>query len=159
MSFLMTHFFKFEFESKQSKVCLFFVQVEFSVKDYRPEELSIKTEGDVLIVMGKHETKSEGGSSFISKQFEQKFSLPSGVPWTEFTHSTSKYSQPTECICDLTTKLGVVVRWIFMCHFWPLVMWVTFFGVVGSLVKIGVSLKQPPLNPLFGTNKHILCLL
>jgi HSP20 family molecular chaperone IbpA len=58
----------------------FLVQVEFSVKDYRPEELSIKTEGDVLIVMGKHETKSEGGSSFISKQFEQKFSLPSGVP-------------------------------------------------------------------------------
>jgi hypothetical protein len=49
------------------------------VKDYRPEELSIKTEGDVLVVMGKHETKSEGGSSFISKQFEQKFSLPSGV--------------------------------------------------------------------------------
>jgi HSP20 family molecular chaperone IbpA len=47
------------------------LQVEFCVKDYRPEELSIKTEGDVLVVMGKHETKSEGGSSFISKQFEQ----------------------------------------------------------------------------------------
>jgi hypothetical protein len=61
---------------------LIFVQVEFSVKDYRPEELSIKTEGDVLIVMGKHETKSEGGSSFISKQFEQKFSLPSGDDFT-----------------------------------------------------------------------------
>jgi HSP20 family molecular chaperone IbpA len=62
---------------------LIFVQVEFSVKDYRPEELSIKTEGDVLIVMGKHETKSEGGSSFISKQFEQKFSLPSGDDFTK----------------------------------------------------------------------------
>jgi len=66
----------FNITKNQSNV---FVQVEFSVKDYRPEELSIKTEGDVLIVMGKHETKSEGGSSFISKQFEQKFSLPSGV--------------------------------------------------------------------------------
>jgi len=65
-------------------------QVEFSVKDYRPEELSIKTEGDVLIVMGKHETKSEGGGSFISKQFEQKFSLPSGVKPESITSSLSR---------------------------------------------------------------------
>ena len=47
--------------------------------DYRPEELSIKTEGDVLIVLAKHETKTEGGGSFVSKQFEQRFTLPAGV--------------------------------------------------------------------------------
>merc|ERR1719234_2935339 len=35
-------------------------QVEFNVQDYTPEELSIKTEGDVLIVLAKHETKAEG---------------------------------------------------------------------------------------------------
>ena len=46
---------------------------------YRPEELSIKTDGDVLVVLAKHETKTESGGSFVSKQFEQRFTLPSGV--------------------------------------------------------------------------------
>lgn len=77
-------------------------QVEFSVKDYRPEELSIKTEGDVLIVMGKHETKSEGGSSFISKQFEQKFSLPSGVKPESITSSLSR-----DCVLTVTAPREV----------------------------------------------------
>ena len=45
----------------------------------QPEELSVKTEGDVLVILAKHETQTETGSSFISKQFEQRFSLPSGV--------------------------------------------------------------------------------
>merc|ERR1740137_139499 len=53
--------------------------VEFSVKDYTPEELSIKTEGDILIVLAKQESKTKGGTSVVSKQFEQRFSLPSGV--------------------------------------------------------------------------------
>jgi len=65
-------------------------QVEFNVQDYTPEELSIKTEGDVLIVLAKHETKAEGGGSFVSKQFEQRFSLPSGVKPEKITSSLSK---------------------------------------------------------------------
>jgi HSP20 family molecular chaperone IbpA len=65
-------------------------QVEFCVQDYRPEELSIKTEGDVLIVLAKHETKAEGGQSFVSKQFEQRFSLPSGVKPEKISSSLSK---------------------------------------------------------------------
>merc|ERR1712172_37201 len=65
-------------------------QVEFNVQDYPPEELSIKTEGDVLIVLAKHETKAEGGQSFVSKQFEQRFSLPSGVKPEKISSSLSK---------------------------------------------------------------------
>ena len=65
-------------------------QVEFDVQDYRPEELSIKTEGDVLIVLAKHETKTENGGSFVSKQFEQRFTLPSGVKPESITSSLSK---------------------------------------------------------------------
>jgi len=65
-------------------------QVEFNVQEYAPEELSIKTEGDVLIVLAKHETKAEGGPSFVSKQFEQRFSLPSGVKPEKITSSLSK---------------------------------------------------------------------
>ena len=47
--------------------------------------------------MGKHETKSEGGSSFISKQFEQKFSLPSGVKPESITSSLSR-----DCVLTVT---------------------------------------------------------
>merc|ERR1711942_310805 len=65
-------------------------QVEFNVSDYLPEELSIKTEGDVLIVLAKHETKTAGGQSFVSKQFEQRFSLPSGVKIEKIASSLSK---------------------------------------------------------------------
>jgi len=54
------------------------LQVEFNVQEYKPEELSIKTEGDVLVVLGKQEVK-DGGQTFVSKQFEQRFSLPSGA--------------------------------------------------------------------------------
>jgi len=53
--------------------------VQFDVQDYAPEELSIKTEGDVLIVMATKESKAKGGKSSVSKQFEQRFTLPSGV--------------------------------------------------------------------------------
>lgn len=65
-------------------------QVEFDVKDYKPEELSIKTEGDVLIVLAKHETKTENGGSFVSKQFEQRFTLPSGVNPDAITSALAK---------------------------------------------------------------------
>jgi len=65
-------------------------QVEFNVQEYSPEDLSIKTEGDVLIVLAKHETKVEGGQSFVSKQFEQRFSLPSGVKPDKISSSLSK---------------------------------------------------------------------
>jgi HSP20 family molecular chaperone IbpA len=64
--------------------------VDFDVRDYRPEELSIKTEGDVLIVLAKHETKAEGGGTFVSKQFEQRFTLPSGVAPESITSSLAK---------------------------------------------------------------------
>merc|ERR1712117_657152 len=65
-------------------------QVEFNVQDYTPEELSIKTEGDVLIVLAEHETWSKTRASFVSKQFEQRFSLPSGVKPEKISSSLSK---------------------------------------------------------------------
>merc|ERR1711899_462558 len=64
-------------------------QVEFDVKDYKPEELSIKTEGTTLVVLAKHEEKS-GGSSYVTKQFEQRFTLPSGVKAESISSSLSK---------------------------------------------------------------------
>jgi len=64
--------------------------VEIPLKDYRPEELSVKTEGDVLVILAKHETQTETGGSFVSKQFEQRFSLPSGVKPESIISSLAK---------------------------------------------------------------------
>jgi HSP20 family molecular chaperone IbpA len=64
--------------------------VEIPLHEYTPEELSVKTEGDVLVILAKHETQTETGSSFISKQFEQRFSLPSGVKPDSIVSSLSK---------------------------------------------------------------------
>ena len=64
-------------------------QVEFDVKDYKPEELSIKTEGTTLVVLAKHEDKS-GDSSYVTKQFEQRFTLPSGVKSDAISSSLSR---------------------------------------------------------------------
>ena len=44
----------------------------------------------MLIVLAKHETKAEGGQSFVSKQFEQRFSLPSGVKPEKISSKLSK---------------------------------------------------------------------
>merc|ERR1712241_466253 len=64
--------------------------VEIPLKDYKPEELSVKTEGNVLVILAKHETQTETGGSFVSKQFEQRFSLPSGVKPESIVSSLSK---------------------------------------------------------------------
>ena len=42
------------------------------------------------MILAKHETQTETGSSFISKQFEQRFSLPSGVKPDSIVSSLSK---------------------------------------------------------------------
>lgn len=53
--------------------------VDFNVAEYSPEDLHIKTESDILIVSAKQENKTPAGKSYVSKQFEQRFTLPSGV--------------------------------------------------------------------------------
>lgn len=50
----------------------------------------MKTEGNVLVILAKHETQTESGGSFVSKQFEQRFSLPSGVKPEAVVSSLSK---------------------------------------------------------------------
>merc|ERR1712128_192653 len=64
--------------------------VELCVQDYKPEELTIKTEGDVLIVLAKQESKTKTGQTLVSKQFEQRFILPSGVKPEKISSKLSK---------------------------------------------------------------------
>merc|ERR1712032_610350 len=69
--------------------------VEFNVAEYSPEDLHIKTEGDVLIVSAKQESKTSTGKSFVSKQFEQRFSLPSGVNPEKISSRTRWWWRPS----------------------------------------------------------------
>ena len=41
-------------------------------------------------MLAKHETKAEGSQAFVAKQFEQRFSLPSGVKIEKIASSLSK---------------------------------------------------------------------
>lgn len=54
-------------------------QLKIDVKDYKPEEISIKTvEGNAIQIEAKHEEKQDGGRAYISRQFVRKFVLPKG---------------------------------------------------------------------------------
>merc|ERR1712001_703135 len=53
--------------------------LDFNVEEYSPEDLHIKTEADVLIISAKKENKTPAGKSYVARQFEQRFTLPSGV--------------------------------------------------------------------------------
>merc|ERR1719400_419524 len=53
--------------------------LDINVEEYSPEDLHIKTEADVLVISAKKENKTPAGKTYVSKQFEQRFTLPSGV--------------------------------------------------------------------------------
>ena len=47
----------------------------------------------------------------------------------------------TECIWELDWTLANVAKWLLSCHFWPLLMWATFYSEDHLLPEIGSSLK------------------
>merc|ERR1712106_21241 len=53
------------------------IEISLDVKDYNPEDLDVKVEGNSLIITAKQEIQEAGGSR--TRVFEQKFSLPSGI--------------------------------------------------------------------------------
>jgi len=58
-------------------------EVKLDVPDYKPEELQIKISNNMVTIEGKQET------SFSSKQFYKKFSIPQGVKPETITSSLS----------------------------------------------------------------------
>ncbi|XP_061188211.1 heat shock protein 30C-like [Saccostrea echinata] len=62
-------------------------QLEFDLRQFRPEEIHIKTTGNQLSVHCKHEEKENGKSSF--KEYNRQFVLPKEV---NPEHLTSKLS-------------------------------------------------------------------
>jgi crystallin alpha B len=53
-------------------------EVSLDTHEYRPDELTVNVNNDMLTVEGKHEEKSEDGSSFVARHFVRKYALPRG---------------------------------------------------------------------------------
>ena len=65
-------------------------KILINVDKYTPEELTIKTVDNNVIVEAKHEEKTTDGRSYSTQSFNQSFSLPSGVNPESVTSSLSK---------------------------------------------------------------------
>ena len=65
-------------------------KILIDVKDFRPEELIIKTVGNVVQFEARHEEKAAGGNSFSSRNISQSFTLPRGIDPETVTSSMSK---------------------------------------------------------------------
>ncbi|ELT96627.1 hypothetical protein CAPTEDRAFT_40509, partial [Capitella teleta] len=62
-------------------------QVSFDVKDYEPQDISVKVDKDTLVVEAKRETIKDGSKS--SKQFSRNVHLPSDVDPDKLVSSLS----------------------------------------------------------------------
>ena len=58
-------------------------KVSLDVKNYKPDEIMLKVDGDKLLVKGKHRKESEYG--FESSEFERAYTIPSDVDVKGFT--------------------------------------------------------------------------
>ncbi|XP_002166332.1 alpha-crystallin A chain [Hydra vulgaris] len=62
--------------------------VNLDVKHYKPEEVALKVEGQVLEVSGKHRNENENG--FESSEFHRKYTIPDDVDVAALTSNISQ---------------------------------------------------------------------
>ena len=53
-------------------------EVSLDTHEFRPDELKVNVNNNVLTVEGKHEEKSEDGANFTARQFFRRYTLPRG---------------------------------------------------------------------------------
>ncbi|XP_065666099.1 heat shock protein 27 [Hydra vulgaris] len=81
--------------------------VNLDVKHYKPEEVTLKVEGQVLEVCGKHRNENENG--FESSEFHRKYTIPNDVDPTAITSNISQdgilhIEAPKKCPVKLDTS-------------------------------------------------------
>ena len=54
-------------------------QVSVDVQGYKPEELIVNLDNNMLTLKGKHEEKSADGSHYVSRQFMRSMTVPNSV--------------------------------------------------------------------------------
>jgi HSP20 family molecular chaperone IbpA len=61
------------------------MEVSLDTAQYRPDELRVRVEGNMICVEGKHEEKAEDGSRMVARQFVRKYTLPQGAKAEDVT--------------------------------------------------------------------------
>jgi len=55
------------------------LEVSLDTSQYRPDELRVSVNDNMITIEGKHEEKSEDGHKMVARQFSRKYSLPAGA--------------------------------------------------------------------------------
>nr|ABJ55915.1 small heat shock protein [Trichinella pseudospiralis] len=63
-------------------------QVSLDVKHFKPEELTVKTTDNRLVITGKHEEKQDE-HGFVKREFSRSYYLPQGVKPEQFVSNLS----------------------------------------------------------------------
>ncbi|XP_075230246.1 protein lethal(2)essential for life-like [Lycorma delicatula] len=53
-------------------------KVNLDVQQFKPEEVTVKLQGDYLVVEGKHEERQDK-HGFVSRQFQRRYKLPENI--------------------------------------------------------------------------------
>jgi len=65
------------------------IEVSLDTSGYRPDELRVSVNNNIISIEGRHEEKSEDGNKMVSRQFNRKYSLPMGVRAEEVSSNLS----------------------------------------------------------------------
>jgi crystallin alpha B len=63
-------------------------EIHLDVSQFKPEEVKLRTEGNQVIIEGKHEERPDE-HGFISRQFSRKYMLPKDVDMTQLKSTLS----------------------------------------------------------------------
>ncbi|XP_030633379.1 crystallin, alpha B, a [Chanos chanos] len=83
--------------------------INLDVKHFSPEELTVKIDGDAIVIHGKHEERQDEHGC-VSREFCRKYKVPAGVDYGVFTSSLS--SDGVLCISAPRNLLDVPERTI-----------------------------------------------
>ena len=68
-------------------------RLNFDLRQYKPEEIHVKTHNNMLSVHAKHESDGESGKLY--REFQQQFTIPEGIQ----LHSMSSVLRPDGVLC------------------------------------------------------------
>ncbi|XP_046399286.1 heat shock protein 23-like [Ischnura elegans] len=80
-------------------------QIKLDVQQFAPEEISVKTVDDHIVVEGKHEEK-EDEHGFVYRHFVRRYAIPEGVKADAMTSSLSSDGVLTICAPKLEAIKG-----------------------------------------------------
>lgn len=87
-NYLRSQMSNFDGIEKQAQIGKDGFQVCLDVQHFQPNEISVKTENNSVVVQAKHEEKRDG-HGFISREFTRRYDLPKGFKVEDVTSNLS----------------------------------------------------------------------